>query len=103
MTGLEPATSYSQSKHSDQTELHLDISTLRKRIMELRQMTLVQCVGPAPTGGYHMSKPPILIWLNAYHLATLTLHIIADISKGEQLLQYLLGFRLSKHISSIRT
>ena len=37
-------------------------------------MTLVQCVGPAPTGGYHMSKPPILIWLNAYHLATLTLH-----------------------------
>lgn len=40
----------------------------------MRLLTLVQCAGPAPAGGYHMSKPPILIWLNAYHLATLTLH-----------------------------
>lgn len=42
--------------------------------MKVRLLTLVQCAGPAPAGGYHMSKPPIPIWLNAYHLATLTLH-----------------------------
>ena len=42
--------------------------------MELRQMTLVQCVGPAPTGGSNSVKPPIPELVNAYHLATLTLH-----------------------------
>ncbi|MBO5017068.1 MAG: hypothetical protein J6C92_14875 [Bacteroidaceae bacterium] len=36
---------------------------------------LVQCAGPAPAGGYPRSKPPILRGLNAYHIATLTLHI----------------------------
>lgn len=37
-------------------------------------MTLVQCVGPAPTGGSNSVKPPIPELVNAYHLATLTLH-----------------------------
>ena len=37
-------------------------------------LTLVQCVGPAPTGGSNSVKPPIPELVNAYHLATLTLH-----------------------------
>lgn len=42
--------------------------------MKLRLLTLVQCASPALAGRYLLSKRPIPSKLNAYHLATLTLH-----------------------------
>lgn len=42
---------------------------------EISKKGLVQCAGPAPAGGYLSTKPPIADKLNAYHIATLTLHI----------------------------
>lgn len=67
----------------------------------MRELTLVvYCASPALAGRYLLSKRPILSKLNAYHLATLTVH-------RSRRLRRLLGFEITKksqeYIHDIRT